>query len=79
MKKLLAIAAALAIIAAVSFVSFAAGRAAGVRHAIEDSIIWTVELYDPDNPDENARPDGTDQTIYIELDGDLYEHGMYQG
>ena len=76
MKKLLAIAAALAIIAAASF---AAGRAAGVRHAIEDSIIWTVELYDPDNPDENARPDGTDQTIYIELDGDLYEHGMYQG
>lgn len=76
MKKLLAIVAALAIIAAASF---AAGRAAGIRHAIEDSIIWTVELYDPDNPDENARPDGTDQTIYIELDGDLYEHGMFQG
>lgn len=76
MKKLLAIAAALAIIAAASF---AAGRTAGIRHAVEDSIIWTVELYDPENPDENARPDGTDQTIYIELDGELYEHGMYQG
>lgn len=52
---------------------------AGVQHAISDSIIWTVECYDPQNPYENVRPDGTDQTIYIELDGNIYEHGMYQG
>ena len=76
MKKLIAISAAMILIAAAAF---AAGRAAGIRHAIEDSIIWTVECYDPDNPDENARPDGTDQTIFIDLDGDLYEHGMFQG
>ena len=76
MKKLIALAAALILVAAVAF---AAGRAAGIRHAIEDSVIWTVECYDPDNPDENARPDGTDQTIFIELDGDLYEHDMFQG
>jgi len=76
MKKLLAIVAALALVAAASF---AAGRAAGIRHAIEDAEIFTVECYDPDSPDENARPDGTDQTIYIELDGEIYEHGMYQG
>jgi len=56
-----------------------AGYDDGVLHAIEDSVIWTVELYDPQNPNQNARPDGTDQTIYIELDGELYEHGMYQG
>ena len=55
------------------------GRREGIRHAIEDSIIWTVERYDPDDPYANAREDGTDQTIYIELDTDLYAHGMYQG
>ena len=75
MKKLIAIAAALLIAAAMD----QAGRRGGVRHAIEDSCIWTVECYDPENPYENARDDGTDQTIFIELDGDLYEHGMYQG
>ena len=75
MKKILAIAVALALAAAL----FYAGRAAGVRHAIEDAVIFTVECYDPANPYENARPDGTDQTIYIELDGQIYEHGMYQG
>ena len=93
MKKLrdvLMILAALAIIAccalhAVTFVNrelwawYDAGYDDGVQHAIEDSVIWTVECYNPMNPDENARPDGTDQTIYIELDGELYEHGMYQG
>jgi len=75
MKKFLALAAALLIVAA----AFCAGRVDGIRHAIEDSCIWTVECYDPENPDENARTDGTDQTIFIELDGNLYEHGMFQG
>ena len=75
MKKTLSILAALLIAATL----YLAGRSEGIRHAIEDSCIWTVECYDPENPYENARQDGTDQTIYIELDGDLYEHGMYQG
>ena len=75
MKKLIALAAALLIALAI----YQAGRREGIRHAIEESCIWTVECYDPENPDENARDDGTDQTIFIELDGDLYEHGMYQG
>ena len=56
-----------------------AGRREGIRHAIYDSCVWTVEIYDQENPDETARADGTDQTIFIDLDGDLYEHGMYQG
>jgi len=76
MKHMIAIVAALLLIAAASF---HAGRAAGIRHAIEDSEIWTVECYAPDDPDRNLRPDGMDQTIYIELDGQLYEHGMWQG
>lgn len=75
MKKIFAIIAILVVVAG----AFVAGRASGVRHALEDSIIWTVERYDPENPEETAREDGTDQTIYIELDGNLYEHGMFQG
>jgi hypothetical protein len=75
MKKLIVTIAALLAAAAL----FQAGRREGIRHAIEDSIIFTVECYDPENPYENSREDGTDQTIYIDLDGDLYEHGMYQG
>lgn len=59
--------------------SYLAGRQEGVRHAIEDSVIWTVECYDPNDPGANARTDGADQTIYIDLDGNLYEHGMLQG
>ena len=74
MKKLLAI----AMILSLAFM-YQMGRKEGIRHAMEDSTIWTVELYDPDNPDENTRPDGTDQTIYIDLDGEIWEHGMYQG
>lgn len=75
MKKIIVTVAALLAAAAL----FQAGRHEGIRHAIEDSIIFTVECYDPENPHENSREDGTDQTIYIDLDGDLYEHGMYQG
>ena len=50
----------------------------GVQHAICDSTIYTVECYDPNDPYANAT-DEYDQTIYIELDGDTYAHGMIQG
>ncbi|MBQ8708550.1 MAG: hypothetical protein IJ523_10725 [Succinivibrionaceae bacterium] len=76
MKRIALIAAAMILVAALSF---AAGRTEGIRHAIEDSEIWTVECYDPADPYRNERPDGTDQTIYITLDGQDYEHGMWQG
>lgn len=67
------------VFAAIAAASFRIGRDEGIRHAVEDSEIWTVECYDPDDPYRNMRPDGMDQTIYIELDGLLYEHGMRQG
>lgn len=50
----------------------------GVQHAIEDSVIFTVDLYDPDNPEASAWGE-YDQVIYIELDDNTYVHGMYQG
>ena len=79
MKKILTAAAILAALAFASHASYHAGITEGVRHAIEDAEIWTVECYDPEDPYRNLRPDGMDQTIYIELDGDIYEHGMWQG
>ena len=74
MKNIIAILMILVLCAAM----FVAGRADGVRHAIEDSVIWTVDIYDPDNPSASAC--GIyDQLIYIDLDGESFAHGMYQG
>lgn len=79
MKRTLVIvlAALLAVSAVVA--AYVAGRADGVRAAVEESAIYTVEVYDPQNPEGTARDDGTDQTIYIVIDGYTYERGMYQG
>lgn len=77
MKK---IAIAAVIIAALWFTANASRFAyrAGIRHAIEDSEIWTVTCYNPDDPDDSAWQ-GYDQQIFITLDGETYSHGMYQG
>lgn len=66
MKKTIT-AAVLLLLAALLFL---AGRASGIRHALEDSEIWTVEIYDPENPAE--------QEIYIDLDGETYVHTIIQ-
>ena len=55
-----------------------AGFDDGIEYAIENMELWTVERYDPENPYETLRPDGYDLTIYIELDGEIYEHGVTQ-
>ena len=73
MKKVVTIILALLLAAA----AFLAGRNDGIRHAIEDSEIWTVDRYEPEDPEASAWGE-YDQLIYIELDGDLYEHGMTQ-
>ena len=73
--------AVLAIALAVCILAFFAGRysgyssgfSAGVIHAIEDSFMWAI-------PDESSeRADGADFTVEIELDGNIYEHGIYIG
>lgn len=73
MKKLAVIIAAL-VVAAMAYI---AGHREGIRHAIEDSAIWTVDVYNPENPEESAWCE-YDQRIFIELDGNIYEHGMIQ-
>lgn len=57
---------------------FLAGKASGVHHAIFDSEMWAVERYDPADPSASAWGD-YDLRVFIELDGDVYIHGMYQG
>ena len=68
--------AALLVLLAVAL--FLAGRAEGIRHAIEDSEIFTVTCYNPEAPEESVW-NGFDQEVFIELDGQTYAHGMYQG
>lgn len=74
MKKIIITVAVLLLVLA----AFVAGQAAGVRHAICDSCIWTVDRYDPEDPESSAWGE-YDQLIFIELDGQVFEHGMYQG
>lgn len=54
--------------------AYAVGRQAGMDHVIFDSEIWTVETYEPGNTYE-----GYDQIIYLEIDGQIWEHTMCQG
>lgn len=92
MKKFVAITAAIAFITVaacgvlhiVNYIQdelwawYDAGYDDGILHAIESMEIWTGDRYDPENPDASAW-NGYDQQIFINLDGQIYEHGMYQG
>ena len=73
MKKTILILAALLLMTT----AFFTGRAAGIRHAIQDCEIWTSTVYNPDAPQESEW-NGFDQQIFIDLDGERYEHGMFQ-
>ena len=57
--------------------AFYFGRCEGIRHVIQDSIVFTVDIYDPDDPGASEW-NGYDQEIFIEIDGTQYEKGMYQ-
>lgn len=65
------------IIALLLLTAYTLGHQEGKRHALEGSIIWTVDCYNPDDPDASAWGE-YDQVIYIELDDQLYQHGMFQ-
>lgn len=82
MKKFSAIFFLFSLIAAllsICYYTYEAGRYDGITYAFENVEIWTVERYNPENPYENTRPDGTDQTVYLTIDNATYEKGMYQG
>ena len=54
------------------------GFRGGVKHVIDDAIIYAVDVYNPENPAQSAYEE-YDQQIFVELDGVTYDKGMYQG
>ena len=73
MKKIIA-----GILVLVLFIAgISLGWTMGIRHVLGDMEIYTVDRYDPDFPEESAW-NGFDQQVFVELDGQIYEHGMYQ-
>lgn len=60
--------------AALLVAAFVLGRIDGVRHAIEDSELCVVEFND-----EEVLQKGYDLRIWIDLDGQSYEHFGYIG
>ena len=64
------IAAVLCIIAALCL--WASAFESGKNHAICDAICYIVDYDDPDAPEG-------DTILYIELDDNLYTHGLYIG
>jgi len=65
----------IAIVAALIIAAFLAGKSQGKIHAISDSVFYIVDF------DEWQDPNGNDfdTRLLIELDGDLYEQGLYIG
>lgn len=60
--------------AALAAAAFLFGRTTGIRHAIEDAEMSIVEFGDPE-----GIPGGFDLRIWIDLDGETYEHFGYIG
>lgn len=60
-------------VAALLVGAFLLGRFDGIRHAVEDSELWIVEFDDPDIPGNY------DLRIWIDLDGQSFEHFGYIG
>lgn len=54
--------------------TYIAGFKNGILHTIKDSEIWTVEC-----PIPEFEKGDRDFTIWIELDGETYTHGIIQG
>lgn len=62
------------LVLAIALASFIAGE----LHVLLGSTISTVDRYDPQDPSASEW-NGYDQRILIEIDGQVFEHGMYQG
>ena len=73
MRKMLC--AALGVAAGIAL--FMCGRAAGIRHVIYGCEIFMTECYDPGHPEYTRGEDGSDITVFLEIDGDVHEYGAY--
>lgn len=65
----------IAIVAALILAAFLAGKSHGKIHAIADSTFSIVDFDEWQDPNGNS----FDTRLLIELDGDLYEQGLYIG
>ena len=54
------------------FSAYSIGRSFGIRHAIEDAEVFITSF-------EELRDPAADLTVYIDLDGEMYEHGCFIG
>lgn len=80
MKRIIAILIALLMVRAYMLgkqEGFNKGYYFGIQHVINDSIIYTTERYNPDDP-EASEWNGYNQRILIVIDDITYEVGMYQ-
>ena len=80
MKRIIAILIALLMVRAYMIgkeEGFNKGWYHGIQHVINDSIIYTTERYDPNNP-EASEWNGYNQRILIVVDDITYEVGMHQ-
>lgn len=79
MKHITTVAAVLILAAILAAAAYTAGHVSGEKYVMDNAEFCTTEYYDPRDPYANRRNDGTDQTIYMILDGQIYEYGMWQG
>lgn len=73
-KHILALCAAILAVLLLCVGSFALGRESGIKHVVEDAELWVLEFND-----EEVEEQGYDLRIWIDLDGNWYEHFAYVG
>lgn len=70
MQRIILIGIALLMLVGIIGISYNAGHKEGMRHAIEDSTHWILDL---------EEHDGYDYDLYIDIDGDLYQTTLFVG
>lgn len=72
-KHILAFCAAILAVLLLCVGSFALGRENGIKHVVEDAEMWIMEFGD------TSIPYPFDVRIWIDLDGETYEHFAFIG
>lgn len=73
-KRILALCAAVLSVVLLCAACFMLGRENGKKHVLEDSELWVMEF-----DDSEVLERGYDLRIWIDLDGNSYEHFAYIG
>lgn len=73
-KHILAFCAAILAVILLCVGSFTIGHKMGAKHAVEDAELWVLEFND-----EEVEEQGYDLRIWIDLDGNWYDHFAWIG